>query len=69
MQVQAPAAAAPAHAARGGRVTSRHRTDTSVEETPAAMLQQSLDAEAEGDDLDAVASKGLTGNISRVSVC
>lgn len=33
------------------------------------MLQQSLDAEAEGDDLDAVASKGLTGNISRVSVC
>lgn len=29
------------------------------------MLQQSLDAEAEGDDLDAVASKGLTGNISR----
>eukprot|EP00891_Asterochloris_glomerata_P003437 jgi/Astpho2/3437/Aster-07037 len=64
-KVQAPAAAAPAHAARGGRVTSRHRTDTSVEETPAAMLQQSLDAEAEGDDLDAVASKGLTGNISR----
>ena len=33
------------------------------------MLQQSLDAEAEGDDLDAVASKGLTGNISRVSRC